>query len=157
MPTQTSVHKKPGFTIVELLVVVVIIGILASVTLVAYNGFTQHARMNALVANVKQWGKLISIYEARSTSDQRLETGSIYCLSTECDSGAATLPANFQAVAGGKPTTKGYTARYKSGGGWRIHFPPSDGNCPSGPNADKTTPAGASGSCSYSIETETFE
>ena len=142
MPTQTAVHKKPGFTIVELLVVVVIIGILASITLVAYNGFTQHARMNALVANVKQWGKLISIYEARSTSDQRLETGSIYCLST---------------VAGGKPTTKGYTARYKSGGGWRIHFPPSDGNCPNGPNADKTAPAGASGSCSYSIETETFE
>jgi prepilin-type N-terminal cleavage/methylation domain-containing protein len=31
-------HKTPGFTIVELLVVVVVIGILAAISIMTYNG-----------------------------------------------------------------------------------------------------------------------
>lgn len=36
--------KERGFTIVELLIVVVVIGILAAITIVAYNGVTNRAR-----------------------------------------------------------------------------------------------------------------
>lgn len=37
-------NRQPGFTIVELLIVIVVIGILASITIVAYNGTQVRAR-----------------------------------------------------------------------------------------------------------------
>jgi prepilin-type N-terminal cleavage/methylation domain-containing protein len=40
-------HVSPAFTIVELLITVVIIAILATITIVAYNGMQQRARASA--------------------------------------------------------------------------------------------------------------
>jgi prepilin-type N-terminal cleavage/methylation domain-containing protein len=45
--------NSKGFTLIELLVVVAIIGILAAVGVVAYNGYTNAAKVSALKANHK--------------------------------------------------------------------------------------------------------
>lgn len=59
-----SLHKKhPGFTIVELLIVIVVIAILASITIVAYNGVQQRARNAQIVSGVKAYEKAIRMYQ----------------------------------------------------------------------------------------------
>ena len=49
-----------GFTLIELLVVVAIIGILAAVGVVAYNGYTSAAKINAVKSNLKSVTKFVS-------------------------------------------------------------------------------------------------
>ena len=52
--------KRNAFTLIELLVVVAIIGILAAVGVVAYNGYTQSAKKNAIKSNFKLVEKYVS-------------------------------------------------------------------------------------------------
>lgn len=59
-------HKRrlPGFTIVELLIVVVIIAILASITIVAYNGIQARAKDSSQKAAVASVKKALEMYMA---------------------------------------------------------------------------------------------
>ena len=52
--------KQKAFTLIELLVVVAIIGILAAVGVVAYNGYTASAKVNATKSIYSQVQKYIS-------------------------------------------------------------------------------------------------
>jgi len=62
-------NRRHGFTIVELLIVVVVIAILASITIVAYNGIQQKARNTARVQTVVAIQKSMLLYQAEFGKD----------------------------------------------------------------------------------------
>lgn len=58
-------RDKKGFTIVELLIVIVVIAILAAITIVAYNGIQQRARDARRASDISQIKKALLAYDAR--------------------------------------------------------------------------------------------
>ncbi len=63
-------RKQPGFTIVELLIVVVVIAILAAVTIVGYNGVSNRAKQAALQSTLSQAVKKLETAKAASSTQQ---------------------------------------------------------------------------------------
>ena len=57
-------RAKKGFTIVELLIVIVVIAILAGLSTAVYSGITQRADNTARIAAAEQWAQLIKMYVA---------------------------------------------------------------------------------------------
>ena len=56
--------QKSGFTIVELLIVIVVIAILAGITIVAYNGIQQRANNTQRIVAAKEFVKALKSYAA---------------------------------------------------------------------------------------------
>ena len=57
-------QKQTGFTIVELLIVIVVIAILAAVSIVAYNGVQSRARDSARTSGIRDIQKSLELYRA---------------------------------------------------------------------------------------------
>lgn len=75
--------NQTGFTIVELLIVIVIIGILAAITIVAYNGIQARSNNARRMSDIQSVAKVIEMYKAQNgsypisgpaTSDVRTDT-----------------------------------------------------------------------------------
>lgn len=61
--------KKLGFTIVELIVTVAVIGILASITIVAYNGAQAQARDADRISDLHEIADAIKLYRTKAGHD----------------------------------------------------------------------------------------
>lgn len=59
-----------GFTIVELLIVIVVIAILAALVIVAYNGIQQRARVSSLQSELASIGKKLESFKFQNTAEQ---------------------------------------------------------------------------------------
>lgn len=57
-----------GFTIVELLIVIVVIAILAAITIVAFNGIQDRSRASAVASAANQAAKKIQLYQAENST-----------------------------------------------------------------------------------------
>jgi prepilin-type N-terminal cleavage/methylation domain-containing protein len=71
MSLQTNSNKlraNSGFTIVELLIVIVVIAILAAITIVAYNGITARANTSSALASAQSVAKKIELYNAEENT-----------------------------------------------------------------------------------------
>lgn len=64
MKSNMLMVRKSGFTIVELLIVIVVIGILAAITVVAFRGVQERARMTAAQSDLAVLKKAMLMYRA---------------------------------------------------------------------------------------------
>ena len=85
-PTSHFPHPKPhfAFTIVELLIVIVVIGILVAVSMVSYAGITSRATLATLQSDLTNAKKVLANYNATYSS---YPTG---LDATNCPSGPTT-------------------------------------------------------------------
>lgn len=93
-----------GFTVVELLIVIVVIGILATLSIISYSGVSQQAQNNAVISNASSIIKLINAYIAKngtypSTGYELCLTRDNYC-STNVNAPAVTNNASLMTALG---------------------------------------------------------
>jgi prepilin-type N-terminal cleavage/methylation domain-containing protein len=66
--TRPAVRRKAfagrGFTIVELLIVIVVIGVLAAIVIVAYTGVTNSAKVSSVKTDLAGMAKKLEVYKA---------------------------------------------------------------------------------------------
>jgi prepilin-type N-terminal cleavage/methylation domain-containing protein len=98
--------NKQGFTIVELLVVIVVIGVLASLVVVAYNRISQRAENNKTISAVNQVIKLLGSYKELNNGNYPNGASGLYsCIGSDYTDGVC-----YDATSGGF----GVTARVSS-------------------------------------------
>jgi prepilin-type N-terminal cleavage/methylation domain-containing protein len=103
-----------GFTIVELLIVIVVIGILAAITIVAYNGISNRSKDSAAEAAASNVAKKAAVYQS--------ETGALPLLSSNLTSAAQTesyylTGVTFVASLSAAPTSPSTVVFRKCGSG----------------------------------------
>lgn len=72
--------KSWGFTIVELLVVIVVIAVLAAITFVVYNGVQQRARIARMNVASVQLSKQLVIYQQENGVYPQPSSGNVSCI-----------------------------------------------------------------------------
>ena len=105
--------NNKGFTLIELLVVVAIIGILAAVGVVAYNGYTNSAKINASKSNHANVVKYIA------AEVQKCNTGSDDAMDSELNC------TTFLAASSEDKATAAVTAAVKALGDFKNPHSPS--------------------------------
>lgn len=77
-------NQKHGFTVVELLIVIVVIAILAAISIVAYNGIQQRSNNTAIIEAASRTTRLIQAYVA-AEGTYPLPTNATHfaCITTE--------------------------------------------------------------------------
>lgn len=121
-------HKHLGFTVVELLVIIVVIGILAAITIVSYSYLSKNAEAAAAGQEMSQMIKVVESYQAKYGKLPGGSTSLGLCMSsdtTACNGNYIGSPVMTTAVfnelksvgLGAAPALKPYGKTYKAGPG----------------------------------------
>lgn len=84
--------KNRAFTIVELLIVIVVVGILAALVIVAYNGIQDRSRAATLQSTLSQYAKKLETYKLSNN-----DTYPVDLATADLSSTASTATYNYQA------------------------------------------------------------
>lgn len=90
MKTNAQRTAPLGFTVVELLIVIVVIAILAAITVVAYTGIQERARYSAMRSDLSSINKAILLYYAENGQYPITPATSATCNSSWCGWDQAT-------------------------------------------------------------------
>lgn len=163
MTLERNQQKQQGFTIVELLIVIVVIGILAAITIVSYNGIQSRAKSATVQSDLDNASKQLEVYKlTTSSSDQyppdtttaglKASTGTTYAYyynataNTYCLTGTNTGISYY--IATGTPLQNG-TCLISNGlvGWWNLNGSVNDtsGNNNNGTNNGATATTGQNG------------
>lgn len=155
-----------GFTLVELLIVIVVIAILAAITIVAYNGVTAKARASAIQSDLKQDSQALESYKVSSggyptsltaaniqtptsgTPNYYTVGTTSYCLQIVNGTTSYSITSTNQAPVQGDCTTAGLVGWYKLDGDATDSIGSNDGTVT---GASLTTGATGNANGAYSF------
>jgi len=145
-----TVRRTRGFTLVELLVVIVVIAILASISVVAYNGIQTRARNTVLQSDLRNAATQLELSNATDGSYpsgssvpsnlivsadnefQYISDGSTYCLTiTSATSGMGTYHISSGSGAIQEGACAGHVASGSGGSSTLVMQTVTTANCPS--------------------------
>lgn len=143
----TKPKLSRGFTIVELLIVVVVIGVLATITVITFNSVRDRSVNAQMVSAANSYIKTTQLYTVQN-SQVPMDGPVVQCFSgSVCWSGASitasqNLRSNLQSVASNLPqipegrallVVSGTTSDVPQGGsytGWYVLFEVTGATCP---------------------------
>lgn len=133
-----AMYKNHGFTIVELLIVIVVIGILAAIVVVAFNGIQESARLSRMQSDFNSIKKSVELYKAENGNWPICPTGNLGFTECYVDDIVSQLKATGVPTRTGDGTVRiNYVAADQSTASprWAVQFAKSDGSrCKMGHN-----------------------